>query len=125
MPIDFLAFTSDRRISGRIMLADDRLSDMLNAVARLVIRDAQVEELNDVLHAELPDEEWDTVGGFVFGTLEHVPVRGESIVHDGWRFTAAEVEGRRIKRVRVSLQSSPPADGAQPAANEPAGRNEA
>ena len=47
MPIDFLAFTSDRRISGRIMLADDRLSDMLNAVARLVIRDAQVEELND------------------------------------------------------------------------------
>ena len=52
-------------------------------------------------------------------------MRGESIVHDGWRFTAAEVEGRRIKRVRVSLQSSPPADGAQPAANEPAGRNEA
>jgi len=41
MPIDFLAFTSDRRISCRIMLADDRLSDMLNAVARLVIRDAQ------------------------------------------------------------------------------------
>jgi hypothetical protein len=47
MPIDFLAFTTDRRISGRIMLADDRLSDMLNAVARLVIRDAQVEELTD------------------------------------------------------------------------------
>jgi hypothetical protein len=47
MPIDFLAFTADRRISGRIMLADDRLSDMLNAVARIVIRDAQVEELTD------------------------------------------------------------------------------
>jgi hypothetical protein len=46
MPIDFLAFTSDRKITGRIMLADDRLSDMLNAVARLVIRDAQVDELN-------------------------------------------------------------------------------
>ena len=47
MPIDFLAFTSDRKISGRIMLADDRLSDMLNAVTRLVIRDATVDELND------------------------------------------------------------------------------
>jgi hypothetical protein len=47
MPIDFLAFTADRRITGRIMLADDRLSDMLNGVARLVIRDAQVEELTD------------------------------------------------------------------------------
>ena len=36
-------------------------------------------------------------------------MRGESIVHDGWRFTAAEVEGRRIRRVRVSLQSATPA----------------
>jgi len=41
MPIDFIAFTSDRRLSGRIMLADDRLSDMLNAVPRLVVRDAR------------------------------------------------------------------------------------
>jgi hypothetical protein len=47
MPIDFLAYTADRRITGRIMLADDRLSDMLNAVSRIVVRDAQVEELTD------------------------------------------------------------------------------
>jgi putative hemolysin len=68
-----------------------------------------ISDLNDLLDLHLPDEDWDTVGGFLFGTLEHVPVRGESIVHDGWRFTAAEVEGRRIRRVRVSLQSSTPA----------------
>ncbi|MFL5750785.1 MAG: hypothetical protein ACJ767_09255 [Chloroflexota bacterium] len=47
MPIDFLAYTADRRITGRVMLADDRLSDMLNAVPRLVIRDAAVDELLD------------------------------------------------------------------------------
>lgn len=55
MPIDFLAFTSDRRISGRIMLADDRLSDMLNAVARIVIRDATVDELADDRRPRLAD----------------------------------------------------------------------
>jgi hypothetical protein len=55
MPIDFLAFTSDRKISGRIMLADDRLSDMLNAVTRLVIRDATVDELNDDRAPRLAD----------------------------------------------------------------------
>ena len=27
----------------------------------------------------LPDEDWDTVGGFLFGTLEHVPERGEVV----------------------------------------------
>jgi hypothetical protein len=55
MPIDFVAFTSDRRITGRIMLADDRLSDMLNAVARLVIRDASVDELGDDRAPRLAD----------------------------------------------------------------------
>jgi hypothetical protein len=55
MPIDFIAFTSDRRLSGRIMLADDRLSDMLNAVPRLVVRDAQVDELNDDRTPRLAD----------------------------------------------------------------------
>ena len=65
-------------------------------------------DLNDLLDLELPDEEWDTVGGFLFGTLEHVPEEGESVDHDGWRFTAAEMEGRRVRRVRVSLMHPPP-----------------
>lgn len=45
MPIDFVAFTADRRISARLFLADDRLSDMLNSVSRLVLRDATVDDL--------------------------------------------------------------------------------
>jgi CBS domain containing-hemolysin-like protein len=61
-------------------------------------------DLNDLLGIVLPDEEWDTVGGFVFGTLEHVPDVGESVVHDGWRFTAAEMDGRRIRQVKVTVE---------------------
>jgi hypothetical protein len=55
MPIDFVAFTADRRVSGRIMLADDRLSDMLNAVPRIVVRDAQVDELTENLRPRVAD----------------------------------------------------------------------
>jgi magnesium and cobalt exporter, CNNM family len=62
----------------------------------------QVEELNELLDIHIPDEEWDTVGGFLFGTLEHVPEHGEAVEFDGWRFAAEEVEGRRIRVVRVS-----------------------
>ncbi len=61
-------------------------------------------DLNDLLGIDLPDEDWDTVGGFVFGTLEHVPDEGESVVHDGWRFTAAEMDGRRIRQVKVTVE---------------------
>ncbi|HLO35625.1 MAG TPA: hypothetical protein VK194_06065 [Candidatus Deferrimicrobium sp.] len=45
MPVDLIAFTADRRISGAIPLADDRLSDMLNSVQRVVIRGALIEDL--------------------------------------------------------------------------------
>ena len=45
MPIEFLGFTTDRRITAMIPLADDRLSDMLNSVTRIVLRDAVVGDL--------------------------------------------------------------------------------
>lgn len=45
MPIEFVGFTADRRITASIPLADDRLSDMLNSVARIVLRDAIVGDL--------------------------------------------------------------------------------
>ena len=45
MPVDLIAFTADRRINGTIPLADDRLSDMLNSVPRIVMRNATVQDL--------------------------------------------------------------------------------
>jgi CBS domain containing-hemolysin-like protein len=74
-----------------------------------------ISDLNDLLDLGLPDDHWETVAGFIFGTLEHVPVAGESVVQEGWRFAVTEVEGRRIRRVMVSLEpeidtSSPNAD---------------
>ena len=60
-----------------------------------------VEELNELLDLSLPNEDWDSVGGFIFGTLEHVPDLGESVVHEGWRFTVEELDGRRIRTIRI------------------------
>lgn len=47
MPVELIAFTADRRIRGAIPLADDRLSDMLNSVPRVVVRGAEVADLVD------------------------------------------------------------------------------
>jgi putative hemolysin len=60
-----------------------------------------IHDLNELLDIHLPDDDWDTLGGFVFNTLEHVPEPGEEVAFDGWRFVAEEVEGRRIRRVRI------------------------
>ncbi len=137
-----LAIVADEygRIAGLITL-EDCLEELVGeivdeydieelAVQRLPSGDylvdggIQVEELNEVLNVHIPDEEWDTLGGFLFGTLEHVPETGESVDYDGWRFTVEEIEGRRIRLVRVSalprLDGEP--DGQSDRQDEPADR---
>ena len=72
----------------------------------LVVGKASVGDVNDLLETRLPDDDWDTIAGFVFNMLEHVPVPGEYVDRDGWRFAAESVEGRRIAVVRISARPS-------------------
>jgi CBS domain containing-hemolysin-like protein len=74
----------------------------------LVVGKASVGDVNDLLAIRIPDDDWDTIAGFVFNMLEHVPVPGEYVDHEGWRFAAESVEGRRIAVVRISAR--PPTD---------------
>jgi CBS domain containing-hemolysin-like protein len=60
-------------------------------------------DLNDLLEIELPDEDWDTIAGFVFSTLGHVPIEGEAVEANGWSFAAEKLDGHRIRRVRVCV----------------------
>jgi putative hemolysin len=77
----------------------------------LVEGGTSIDDLNDLLIGELPNDDWDTVGGLVFNVLEHVPVPGEVVEIDRWQFTAEEVEGRRIRLVRIrSLAPAPVPD---------------
>jgi putative hemolysin len=77
-----------------------------------------VSELNDLLDAHIPDDDWDTIAGFFFNTLGHVPEPGDSIEHDGWQFVAEEVEGRRIRRLKVILTAFDKDDDEEPASRD-------
>ena len=68
----------------------------------LVIGVTTINRLNGVLDHEISEDEYDTVGGLVFGLLGHVPEVGEFIVHDKLRFSVEELDGRRIQTVRIS-----------------------
>ena len=72
-----------------------------------------IDEVNDVLGVELPDDEWDTVGGLMFNLLGHVPVPGEAVSCQGVVLRAEKVARRRI--VSVLIQP-PPAEAPGPAA---------
>ena len=60
-----------------------------------------IDDVNDRLGTELPHDEYDTVGGLVFGELGHNPVAGDQIVLEGIAFTVESVDGRRIRSLRA------------------------
>ena len=71
-----------------------------------------VDEENELVGAELPEGDWDTIGGLMFHLLGHVPVEGETIVHETHRLRAEQVQGRRIGAVRVeALEPAPDGEG--------------
>ena len=60
-----------------------------------------LEEFAERMGISMPDEDTDTVGGYVLGLLGHQPRKGESVVRRRLRFTVEETDGKRIDRVRV------------------------
>ena len=68
-----------------------------------------IDELSELVGVELPDTEWDTVGGLLAGLLGKVPARGEEVKVHGLTFRADKVQGRRIAKVLVT--KGPDMDG--------------
>lgn len=70
-----------------------------------------IDEVNDAMELELPDDEWDTIGGLVFNLLGKVPANGETVRFDELEFRADRVQGHRI----VSVTITPSPDASEPA----------
>ena len=64
-----------------------------------------VEDLGRLLGVQLPAEEWETVGGIIFGLLGHVPRVGDTVENEGLRFVVESADHRRARRVRVQRVS--------------------
>ncbi len=60
-----------------------------------------LDDLNEMLETDLPTEQGDTLGGFIYSQLGKVPVAGEGITYDGFSFEVVNVVKRRIQNVRV------------------------
>lgn len=61
-----------------------------------------VDELADLVGRDLPNGDWDTVGGLVLALAGRVPSEGESFEVDDLTVIAERVQGRRVSQVRVT-----------------------
>ena len=62
-----------------------------------------IDDFNEQFQQELPQEDYHTVAGFVFGQLGRAAERGDEITYDGLRFEVVEVDGPRIERLEVEF----------------------
>ncbi len=68
-----------------------------------------LDEVNELFGLNLPeDEDYDTVGGFLFSALGHVPKTGETLRHGDVTLTVEAADNRRIHRVRIEPVRIPP-----------------
>jgi CBS domain containing-hemolysin-like protein len=71
---------------------------------RTCILDARLplEDVGDRLGIELPTEEYDTLGGLVFGLLGRLPSEGDVVVYGPLDLVVEQTDGHRIQKVRAA-----------------------
>jgi putative hemolysin len=79
-----------------------------------------LEDFADRTGLELPEGPYETVAGYVINELGRLPVKGDTLEALGHRFTVAELDGRRIARVRLTaLQAAETGEGDDDVPDEP------
>ena len=72
---------------------------------------ADIDEMGELVDPALEledDEEYDTVGGFVYHRIGRVPVVGDTVAVDPFKITVIKVTGRRVGKVRVTWDAGAP-----------------
>jgi CBS domain containing-hemolysin-like protein len=71
-----------------------------------------ISEFNSEFDAALDDTDYTTIGGYIFGQLGRLPRVGDRVTVGRWTFEVVEMEGRRVKTVR--LHAAKPEEAAAP-----------
>lgn len=62
-----------------------------------------VEDFNEIFATHFSDDEMDTIGGLVMQHFGRLPLRGESIIIDGYQFKVTIADKRRIIQLHVTI----------------------
>lgn len=84
---------------------EEKLYERINENEYIFAAKISIDAFNDVMDTKLEDEEYDTLGGFVYAKLDKIPVVGDTIVFEDYTFTVLTTRGRRISKVQVIRQS--------------------
>jgi putative hemolysin len=72
----------------------------------VVAGSTHIGELNERFGLSVPDEDYTTIGGFVFGALGRLPIVGDRVTAGNAVFTVREMDGRRIESLAIDLHAA-------------------
>ncbi|HXL36128.1 MAG TPA: hemolysin family protein [Ktedonobacteraceae bacterium] len=97
-------------IVGDIQDEYDREENLYEQVSQFeYIFNAKInlDEFNELMNTDLENEGYDTLGGFLLGQLDKIPVAGDTITFKNLTFTVLTTRGLRITKVRVEHTGTP------------------
>ena len=82
---------------------DNELEDIIEIGDGVYLCEARVamEDLSEHIGIALPDDDFDTLGGFVLDLFGKIPVKFEKASHSGMEFVIQDIDGNRIKSVKI------------------------
>lgn len=82
----------------------DKQITVINAHEFITEGTVKIDDLNEQLHLNIDEKEYDTIGGYVFGAFGRIPEVGESIVSENKKFTVQALDKHRIERIKVDIR---------------------
>jgi CBS domain containing-hemolysin-like protein len=75
------------------------------------IIDAKIDldEFNELVDRKLPEDGYETVGGFVYSQLDKIPTVGDTVRFQDMEFTVLATKGRRVTKIKV-VRGLPPVE---------------
>lgn len=71
-----------------------------------VMAATDIAHFNEIIATDLPDDDYDSVGGWLGGQLGRIPRRGDFAEHDGLRIEVVRADARRALWLRVKRLSA-------------------
>lgn len=70
-----------------------------------------LDDFNELMDSNLPDDDADTLGGYIYSQIGRVPIGGESVQVENLLLTVEQVSKRRIRKIHAKYLPPSPQDG--------------
>jgi len=97
---------------------EEQLFQKLSDQEYIFLGRVDLDDFNEITGMQLATDNADTLGGFIYGEIGHIPIAGETVLAQGMEFTVEEVLGRRIQKVRARFYEDDLSISPQPADKE-------